>query len=340
MKLSLYCPRCSRPIADLNSTAPHVTCAACRRRYGVVHGKLSKHSSIKETLLFLSTSLPSFYKRHYTLQITTPDRNLKQLQFSIPGKTDPIPVQYGDMVTVLYTMQGYLMKKLVAVTNHTTGKRYVLPKPVPSASYLRMTVSTAVIALLVGSFLSGTNVFLAAIVTALSAVAYLKLTSSAQLTSPSLETYGHEAKRLVGDQRLLAQKSKIDHRLDEIKHECQSNEGLIDRLEDLKQKMVEVDRSLYAPRIFRATSAVTILKQQITNNHRLMREYRRALQMIEIEVETSWIADQLPDASNFTRAIMQKLEELKAIEDQNQFLKLQLAAYEEVNHQVISGYEG
>jgi hypothetical protein len=37
---------------------------------------------------------------------------------------------------------------------------------------------------------------------------------------------------------------------------------------------------------------------------------------------------------------MQKLEELKAIEEQNQYLKLQLAAYEEVQHHVIPGYEG
>ena len=339
MKLSLYCPTCSRPIADLNNTAPQVTCATCHHRYGVVHGKLSKHSSMSETLLFLSHHLPSLHKRHYTLQITTPDRNLKQLQFSIPGRADPLPVHHGDVVSVLYTMQGYLMKKLVAVNNHTTGKRYVLPKPVPSATYLRMTLSTAVIALLVGSFFGGANVFLVSVMTALGVIAYLKVTNSAQLTNPSLESHGREGTRLVGDQRLLAQKLKIEQRLDDIHHECKANQGLIDQLDDLKQKMVDVDQQLYAPRILRTTGAVSILKQQITNNQRLAREYRRALQMIEIEMETSWIADQLPDASNFTRAIMQKLEELKAIEDQNQLLKLQLAAYEEVKYQGIPGYE-
>ena len=340
MKLLLYCPKCARPIADLSHTVAQITCATCHHRYGVVHGKLSKHSSINETLLFLSTSLPSLHKRHYTLQITTPDRTLKQLQFSLPGKADPIPVHHGDMVSVLYTMQGYLMKKLVAVTNHTTGRRYVLPRPLPSATHLRLTISTAVIVLLVGSFFSGANIFLASIVTALGVMAYLKVTNSAQLTSPSLEAHGRDGDRLVSDQRLMTQKLKIEHRVDEIDHECKSNRGLIDRLEDLKRKMIDVDQSLYAPRIFRTTSAVKILTQQITNNQRLVREYRRALQMIEIEMETSWIADQLPDANNFTRAIMQKLEELKAIEDQNQFLKLQLAAYEEVQHHVIPGYEG
>ncbi|XGV95652.1 MAG: hypothetical protein ACAF41_23280 [Leptolyngbya sp. BL-A-14] len=340
MKLSLYCPTCARPIADLNNTAPQVTCASCQHRYGVLHGKLSKHSSISEPLLFLSDKLPSFHKRHYTLQITTPDRTLKQLQFSIPGKADPLSVHYGDVVSVLYTMQGYLMKKLVAVTNHTTGKRYVLPKPIPSTTHQTLALTTVVLGLLVGSFLlQGVNVFLVSIVTTLGVLAYLKVTNSAQLTTPSLDMHGREGTRLVGDQRLMSQKLKIEHRIDEINHECKSNQGLIDRLEDLKRKMVDVDQQLYAPRIFRTTGAVTILKQQITNSQRLVREYRRALQMIEIEMETSWIADQLPDASNFTRAIMQKLEELKAIEDQNQFLKLQLAAYEEVKHHVIPGYE-
>ncbi len=184
MKLSLQCPSCSRLIPDLQSTTFQVTCASCHTRYGIVHGKLSKRSSVYETLLFLTSKLPHIYKRHYTLQITTPDRSLKLLQFSIPGKSDEVPVRYGDMVSVLYTMQGYVMKKLVAITNHTTGKRYVLPNPVPSPGYFSLVLGTAAVVLLICTYISGASVFLASVMSALGILVCLKLAHTAQLTSP------------------------------------------------------------------------------------------------------------------------------------------------------------
>lgn len=333
MKLSLICPTCDRAIVDLHHKAAQeqVHCPACGRQYGVVYGKLSRRSSMQEALLYLKSTLPSFYKRHYTFQITTADRTLKRLQFSIPGKVDVVPVNSGDIVSVLYTMQGYVMKKLVAIANHTTGKQYVLPTPIPSQNHhitLLLTTVTGFVAL---SFFSGVNIVLASVVSAFGVLAYLKFTHSAQITQPSLESQAHLGKRLLTDQRLLAQQRRIQQRLEELSHERQASLVLIEQLETLKQKMAQVDQSLYSARIYRATGAIKILQQQVANNQRLVREYERTLQMIEIEVETSWIAEQLPDAENFNRTIVGRLSELKTIEAQNQDLKLQLAAYEEVN---------
>jgi hypothetical protein len=248
-------------------------------------------------------------------------------------------VQHGDVVSALYSLQGYLMKKLLVITNHTTGKSYILPNPVPGTSYLKIALGSGVLGLLMLSYVTGFSLFLTATVSALGVLALLKLTDTAQLTSPPLETRGREGNRLMADQKLLVHKTKLEHRIEELNNECKSIQFLINQLEELKQKMLDVDRELYSVRIYRSTSAIGILKQQITNNHRLMREYRRTLKMIEIEVDTSWIADQLPNGDNFTRAIADKLAELKEIEDQNQFLKLQLAAYEEVGYHRIEEYK-
>ncbi|MBF2025401.1 MAG: hypothetical protein IGS48_01365 [Oscillatoriales cyanobacterium C42_A2020_001] len=332
MKLSLSCPSCGKAIADLHhrSSQAQVNCISCGTRYGVVYGKLSRRSSIQEALLYLKATLPSFYKRHYTLQITTADRTLKHLQFSIPGKADVIPINRGDIVTVLYTMQGYVMKKLVAIANHTTGKNYVLPTPIPSSSHHVTILLTLITGFVAASFLGGFNLVLTSLLSAVSVLAYLKFTHSAHLTSPSLEGQPHEAQRLQADQRLMAQQRRIEQRISELHHERQANLVLIEQLKALQQKMSNVDQTLYSARIYRATGAIKILNQQITNNQRLVREYERTLRMIEIEIDTSWIADQLPDAENFTRTILGRLAELKEIEDQNQSLKFQLAAYEEV----------
>jgi len=303
-----------------------------------VYGKLSKRSSIVEALLYLTSQLPSFYKRHYTFQITTADRTLKCLQFSVPGKSDVIPIHRGDVVSVLYTMQGYLMKQLVAIANHTTGKSYVLPNPVPSANQHFITLITIVTGFVLLSFLNGGNVFFTSIFSAIGVLAYIKLTNNAQLSSPTLNATHAEGIRLIADQRLLAQQRKLEQRVTELTHEYQSNQVLIEQINALKQKMTQVDQAVYSARIYRATTAVDILNQQIANNQRLIREYQHMLKMIEIEIDTSWIADQLPDAENFSRRILERLDELKEIEEQNQSLKLQLAAYEEVNLLGIEQY--
>lgn len=296
----------------------------------MVYGKLSKRSSIYETLLYLTSKLPRFYKRHYTLQITTPDRTLKQLQFSIPGKVDAVPIHAGDLISVVYTVRGYVMQKLVAITNHTTGKNYILPSPIPSPTNLTGALSTIITGLLVGSYFCGVSLFLASAICVAGTLAYLKLTHTAQLSILPLETQGTIGRRLLADQRLWRQKCWIEQRIDELKHDSKTNRMLITQLENLKQKMLNLDPQLYATRLDRASSAVKLIEQQVQNNQRLIREYEYTLRMIEVEMDASWIAEQLPEGYDFSRRILQKLTELKTIEDQNQSLKFQIAAYDEL----------
>jgi uncharacterized membrane protein len=330
MNLSLFCPSCSRPIGTLRLLDQQVICPHCRSEFGVLYGKLSKRSSISETLLYLTSKLPRFYKRHYTLKITTPDRHLKQVQFSIPGEIDQVPVHSGDLVSVLYTMRGYVMQHLVAITNHTTGKHYLPLSPITSSSQLVVPVGTAIAAVLIAAYLSGVNLLLAGTVSIVGTLVYLKLGHTAQISSPALKTQGKEGLRLLGEQRLWQQKRKIEQRVRDIEHDSKANQLLISQLAALKQKMTDLDARLYSARIFRTTSAMKLIEQQTVNNRRLIREYHHALKMIDIEIDTSWIADQLPDGDDFIHKIIRKLEELKAIEEQNQSLKFQLAAYDEL----------
>lgn len=339
MKLLLHCPSCSRAIADLHPTLQQVTCPNCREHYGIIYGKLSRRSSVYEALLYLTRKLPSFYKRHYTFQITTPYRTLKRLQFSIPGKLDEVPVCTGDIVSVFYTMRGYVMRHLVGITNHTTGKRYILPIAAPSSSYRLMRAALLAIGLTAIAVFTGAGVWLAATASSLSLLLYLKLSQVAYLTTPPLTPSQPESRRLMADQQLIARKHQIEQRLTELDHETRANHVLIHQIEELQQRMQQVDAQLYSARLYRASTAVNILKRQITNNQRLVREYTHARKMIDIEVDTSWIADQLPEVENFTRTIFERLDELKTIEEQNEDLKSQLTAYAEVNHPGSHGYD-
>lgn len=305
-------------MGEIQSTSPHVTCASCRRQYKILYGKLSRRVSMHEAVLYFNARLPHLYKRHYAFEITTPDRELKRLQFSTAGKEDQVPVRQGDRVSVLYTV-----RKLIAVVNHTTGRSHVLSNPVPSATYQVALLGTAAIALLLGAFSLGINPFLTAVVSALSFVVYLKLTPAASLTSSFSQSLDIGS-QVMADQRLLRYQQQLEQRIEDLAQERQAHQNLIDQIEALKRKMTRVDPHLYRARIYRINSAIGILQRQIDNNQQLTQEYGRTLRMIEIEVETSWIADQLPDPDDFTRTILHRLQELKAIEQQNQALKLQM----------------
>lgn len=234
------------------------------------------------------------------------------------------------MVSILYTTQGQVLKKLIAIVNHTTGGSYVLPAPAPSPTYLISTHGTVSALVFLSLLLSGANLWLVSLLSVAGLFAYVKLVNAAELSSPPLQVDNREEARLLADQKLIAQQWRLKQRVEELRGECLSNQRLIGQLESLKRKMLDLDAQLYGRRVTRTNSAVEILKQQIINNQRLVTEYLRTTRMIDIELETSQIADQLPEAEDFTSAILGKLNELQRVEDQNQSLRFQLEANEEV----------
>jgi Tfp pilus assembly protein PilN len=294
--------------------------------------------SAAEPLFYLTPRLPRLYKRHYSFELVTPERTLKNLDFSVPGHADRIPAHRGDVISILYTAQG-LVQKLAGITNHTNGNHYLLATPIVNLARLLPIAGLVLVGAVMLHKLAGVNAWVLLSLGVLGSLISYKLGNLAWLTSPPLEMAYARGQRLLSDQRLLVQRHRISQRISELRHESKANTGLIEQLEALKQKMQQLDPMLYSARLYRSTSAVNILKQQIVNNHRLVREYDRTLKMIDIEVDTSWIADQLPEADDFSCRILERLEELQQIEEQNQTLKYQLAAYEEVNYPRIQHYQ-
>lgn len=331
MKLSIHCPSCLTPMGAFSDDSnAQVHCGSCQRQYRVISGKVSKRASMREALLYLNNRLPQWYKRHYELRLTTGDRQLKVLKFSIPQAEDRVPVRRGDLVSILYTAHGTVFKKLIAITNHTTGNAYTLPTPATSLGYLATTRGTVAAALSVYFVLNGANLFLLSLLSVVGVFVYVKLAYTAELTTPPLQMTVHEEARLLADQKLLQHKHQIEKRVEMLRHECQANQTLMQQFEKLRQKMFNFDEKLYATRIQRTKSAVGILTKQNENNKRLIGEYSRMAKMIEIEIETAQIADQLPEVEDFTNTIVRKMAELKRVEEYNQNLRFQLEANEEV----------
>lgn len=327
----ISCPSCSNSIGRVGSDGTlQATCRSCKRNYGAICGKLSKRSSNWEALLYLNSTAPSVFKRKYEFRLATPDRSLKVFKFSTPGKEDKIPVYSGDQISVLYSTQGSAIAKLVAVNNHTTGENYVLPSAVPSVGYLMMTRGSLSTLLFFYAIFSGFSLIFTSCLGMLGIWMYSKLVDSVELTSPELQTNIRAEATLMAERKLLAEKIRIDQRIELLNHERCANQELSKRLELLKKKMFNVGETFYGTRITKINSAMGLLEKRIADDQYLINEYLHAIKMIDIELEASSLVDQLPEAENFTSTILNKLNELKAIEEKNRNFELQLEANEEV----------
>jgi len=328
---AVRCPSCSKSLGQINADGQlQIDCSTCRRSYGVVYGKLSGRSSRWEAILYLTTKLPSFYKRRYEFRITTPGRDLKVLKFSTLGRTDRVPVRLGDRISLLYAMRGSMMQKLISVNNHTIGKTYRLPRPIPSSGAVFRALGTISVGMFFYVLFTGYGFWLT---TGLGAIAFLVATrvmDNAELTTPALQPHDRQEAQLIEERKLLGQKLLLEERVEALRQEGLENQSLIKQLQALKEKMRRFNPQLYATRIQRLDRAVALLQQRTQHDRYLLEQYDQTSRMIEIELETAYLADQLPDAHDFTGAILSKIAELQAIEDRNRQLRLELEANEEV----------
>lgn len=86
--------------------------------------------------------------------------------------------------------------------------------------------------------------------------------------------------------------------------------------------MSDTDANMYARRITTVASGINVIEDQLDLVQNLLDGYTQLLKIIEIEYETSRLAEKLP--SNFTSQVLTRLEELKAVEEKKQELSLRV----------------
>jgi len=331
MMPAIHCPSCTRPLGRVNSEGiSQVACNTCQQSFGVIYGKLTGWVSWWEAMLYLTSTLPSIYKRRYEFRVATPGRDLRVLKFSMPGQSDRVPVRPGDRISILYSLSGNGMRKLIAIYNHTIGKQYRLPSPIPTAAYLLATQGSIATLALVGILATGWGSPWMLGAGAIALLAYTRLVNVAELTNPPLLGDIAVEARLLEERRLMQQKAQLEQRVEVIRQERHSHIDLIQRLQALRSKILGFNPALYATRVASIESAIRLLKQRIQHDQLLVEQYHQTVQMIDIELEATYLADQLPELNDFTGTILSRLEELRAIEEQNNNLRFQLEANEEV----------
>jgi hypothetical protein len=293
-------------------------------------GRVAHWYSKEEPVFYLSPGLPKLFRRRYRLRITTPGRELKQLQFTAPGLDDLLPTRTGDRLSILYSGSGGKLDKLLSVHNHSLGKTYRPTFPLASRPHLWKTQGSVSAAIGLGALVGGVDLGLVAL-GAIALTVGSRLTHAAELTVPELRRDRPHEARLLAELKLVQQKGDLEHHIDALRQEIQDHKDLIKRLQELRRKMMAYNPTLYAPRVARIESAIGLIKQRIDHTQQLIAEYRETIQMLEIELEAAALADRLPDADDFTRHVLERVEELKAIEAQNQATWAEIQAVPEVS---------
>jgi len=222
------------------------------------------------------------------------------------------------------------MKKLIAVSNHTIGHTYRLPAPIPSSSHLIRLWGTVSVMMFFYVLFLGYGFWITTSLGAIALFVATRLLDAAQLTTPELQPHIREEARLLEERKLALQKFYLEERIEALRQEGLENRALVKRLQALKNKMQSVNSAFYASRMSRVDRAVQLLQQRTQHDRHLIEQYTQTISMIEIELETAYLADQLPEAHDFSQALLGKLAELRALEDRNRHLQFELEANEEV----------
>ena len=324
------CPSCARSLGRFEADGRFQgVCSTCRIDLAGFWGRLSHWHSEGEPLFYLTPNLPKLFRRRYEFRITTPGREVQLLKFTTPGLVDQVPVQAGNRVSVLYASRGGRMERLLGIDNHSLGKRFRPLTPIPSVPHLWRMKGGMSAAIGVGALLGGIDlgvISAGAIAMALMA----RFSHGAELSVPALRGDRPDEARLLQELKLVQHKGEMGDRITLLRQEIQEHKALIKQLQALRAKMLAYNATLYAGRVSRLESAIRLIQQRLEHNHQLIQEYHQTLEMLDIELEAATLADRLPDADGFTHHLLQRVEELRAIEAQNQAAWQQIQAMPEV----------
>lgn len=336
MSYPIPCPACAEmlyfpQLEDAFQGEPMLAyCGKCQFKYGLTSGRvLDLHGAgaVPQRQWFWTRKSAPLCR--YRLRLGTGAAPPPTFELSLPTPEEgwsptghrPSPAALDDRVSVLYTLPNRGPSELVRFTNHTQDRHWLLGKPGQQARSLGQGVGVGILVSggILASLLQGpieVLLWLGVLPTA-----FYGGRAMMHWRSPRLQP-GREQQQLAAEQKLLGQIFQLQQRLTQLRQETQADLKVVQRLEALKQRMVAVAADLYSDRIARIENAVNVLNQQLGLSQSLIDGYAQALEMLQIEFETSRLVEQLPD--DLGHRILSRLEELKAIEAQRDQINLRV----------------
>lgn len=324
MTYQIKCPACSHLLyfseGQDNVEDVECICTQCKHKYTLLVATAISFSSSLEIGTQTRYGEQPSYSRTYNLRLQQTNKALKPLQFSTTGQLEKITIIAGDEILLLYVMQGTKLKDLLWLENCTTGRKLQLLHL--GAKSLSKGVGSGVLSLIASISLAGAlriplnQVFVVAMPGSIGVGMYVIKRSSLKVRDRL------ELERLSLEQQLLAQKHDLEQKVTQLTQELKTNSSIVNRLEALQQKMSNANADMYARRITTVVSGISVIEEQLDLIQKLVNGYSQLLEIIEIEYETSRLAEKLP--SDISSQVLSRLEELRVVEERKQELSLQI----------------
>lgn len=327
MAHQISCPACQKPLylpneENTDDNNLEVICAACLRKYWVSYLEVSFFSFYLNLLSPSKEGQTHQYRRVYQLRGRDRRGTLQTLEFSPHQREETFSAAPGDQVILLHLGLKYPGAKLVEVINLSTGGICQVLSPRHRAKSVGLKAgllalgTSAVLANLFG--LSPSQLIA---VTFPSGIGVGALVAQVQ-SRKGKERDPCKVAQLKTEQLFLQQLNLLNQNLERCDQSLASERQLIKRLQRLSQLMRQADAELYAFRLEVLSRGIAVLEKQLTLSHNLVEGYSQLKKLVEIEYESSRLAEQLPAAQELGSSIFQRLEELKALEQQKTELEL------------------
>jgi hypothetical protein len=302
-------------------------CANCRYKFEVVRGRVVGRSTQEITVQQQTTKQSGDYRRAYEFRVERDGGGLEVLEFTVPGKDDWIRVRHGDTAAIVHTMRGTAREELLAIRNYTNGNNYILSHP-GAASQKAATLWACVAAFIAVIIVFQLHLPMKiAVAIPVGALVVTRLVLRKRL-APIHEITPEHAAELANTQSLLQQKTQLQAQLARVTGEYSQRTALRGRLAALRDKMRVVGLAAYDSRIASIESALKTIDSQSALDRQLIEGYDRAIKILEIEYESGSIAGSLPE--DVSAVVVQRQDELRAIEEHQAELARELAANVEV----------
>jgi hypothetical protein len=322
------CPNCAQVLGDYpDGGILVVVCARCTFRYEVTGGVVAAMESHRVEVTPSSREVRARYMRRFELSVATTPRETLRFRFETDRDDDWIRMSNGHRCAVVFSMRGAVRDDLLFVVDRTTSERFVLAKAGQRSRKIAIASGTMVAAGIAVAGIAAAIPLLAvggfAVVAGVGAFALLR-----RVTTPGQAISAIERETLTARQALLGQKRTLLRSRDSVIVDIDARRAMRQRLELLRLRMVAVRLDAYADRIRSIDAALATLDEQLALDARLADEYDRAIQILEIEFESSLAADALPMDSG--RIMDARLEELRGVEELRAETTRRLAANAEV----------
>jgi len=322
------CPTCYKTIGELpKSGTLLVLCADCHFKYEVLRGRLIERTSVR---VGGPNNDPI---RRYVFRLDVPNRDAASVKFARQGPEEVLQARPGDDVVIVHTMRGSRREEVLAAHNLTTGESFAINAPGRRSKTTADTWGVAVGILLGGGMLLIVPLFPAALFGLFAAIGTSYVL--AQRLRPVHDVQPDEQVFLERKQSWLSEKLRLQEARARIDGDIADRQRARQCLVDLQHKMLEVGLDAYKPRLHSIDVALAVLDKQTALDLSLRDGYDRSIKMIEIEQDASAAEDIFPD--DLTPIVLEKLDELKALEEQQAELARELETNVEIEQLLRTG---